>query len=1066
MAMKRVSNAVSGHPSTVIVAVLILTTFLFSAYYFQGAEMEAEEETYLPDNELVNAQMEISEKYGTTSSVQVLVRSRDSDILTKDALLEMLEVEKAFLENEDIQSTLVPETNPQRLISIADAIVIGNMLLSLIDDMNSTFQDMRYLSSGLENLVNASYDNINQSIGTPWMNGTIVAVNASLTENTTLILEKLSQFQDVATGDIFSGIQDLSIDIKIGIMNATNDSDVKILVSELAYYDGETTQRVNKAIEDMGLILNSVIAEIMQLNLTVQALKMDPNATSNTTVLMALESLEFMLSELSSSVYGLAYMTESLDVTNTTATLDGAILAINYMASFLLTKDFSPEEGSLSAKGGMIIVMFNASALPNETSGETSDRFLNLEKSMVTIVESQNLEATEMDVMGEALISEEIVNAAMDSVNILLPIAFILVIVILAIAYRSALDVLFSFLALGFAITWVWGFGVILGFTFNPMTIAVPILIVGLGIDYGIHITLRYKEEIRKGKKPEKASQATIQSVGAALSLTTVTTVIAFLSNITSEMRVIGEFGVLCALGIIGSFVNMTTFVPACKQLIDKRKIKKGKPLVKGAEANDKDQSDNFDEEMRKQRWQSVKGSGIQALNKGLSAGAIAAEHHPIPVIIIVLLLTGGSAFLALGLSTEFDLEDFLPEDLEVSKDLKFMLNEFNFSAESAEILVKGDLTQHKVLKAMDDTIANMSNDKWVVQKYGVGGSEPDVTSILSVMRDVADDQTINNPLDLYSQKFKAMFEGNDTDGDDVPDTNIKSLYDWLCSNETVKDTVISVLHRVEDENGECNYDSTIIRINVDTEDNTKTQELYDELKEDYLPLKELVNDGTLDQSTITGMPILLHVILGSLNESMIRSMIVTVIASFIILTIIFWVMKKSLVLGMITTIPVILVMAWILGTMYLLGIPYNVLTISVTALTIGLGVDYAIHITHRFIEESENFEDVDEASRYTLAHTGTAVFGAAITTIAGFGILIFSILPPMRQFGAVISLTILYAFLSAVLVLPTMLVIWAKRRKKVGDIEDSGEKVVEKENEKELEEENKEEEEARELPA
>ncbi len=70
---------------------------------------------------------------------------------------------------------------------------------------------------------------------------------------------------------------------------------------------------------------------------------------------------------------------------------------------------------------------------------------------------------------------------------------------------------------------------------------------------------------------------------------------------------------------------------------------------------------------------------------------------------------------------------------------------------------------------------------------------------------------------------------------------------------------------------------------------------------------------------------------------------------------------------------------------------------------------------------------------RNTVGHTGTALFGAAVTTMGGFGLLAFSIIPPMRQFGIITAITIFYSFLASVLVLPTFLVLWARYRRSRG---------------------------------
>jgi len=91
------------------------------------------------------------------------------------------------------------------------------------------------------------------------------------------------------------------------------------------------------------------------------------------------------------------------------------------------------------------------------------------------------------------------------------------------------------------------------------------------------------------------------------------------------------------------------------------------------------------------------------------------------------------------------------------------------------------------------------------------------------------------------------------------------------------------------------------------------------------------------------------------------------------------------------------------------------------------LGITYAIHITHRFLEDWEKEKDILEALKKTVRHTGTSVFGAAATTMAGFGTLGLSSMPPIRQFGEISAISIFYSFLLSVFILPTFLYFWAK---------------------------------------
>jgi hypothetical protein len=112
---------------------------------------------------------------------------------------------------------------------------------------------------------------------------------------------------------------------------------------------------------------------------------------------------------------------------------------------------------------------------------------------------------------------------------------------------------------------------------------------------------------------------------------------------------------------------------------------------------------------------------------------------------------------------------------------------------------------------------------------------------------------------------------------------------------------------------------------------------------------------------------------------------------------------------------------------MFVLDIPFNVLTGMITSLTVGLGVAYSIHLSERYNQELARTGDVWTAMDRAVTGTGGALLGSAATTVGGFGVLVFAILPPLQQFGLITGLTIVYAFLASVLVLPSLLVVWTR---------------------------------------
>jgi predicted RND superfamily exporter protein len=163
------------------------------------------------------------------------------------------------------------------------------------------------------------------------------------------------------------------------------------------------------------------------------------------------------------------------------------------------------------------------------------------------------------------------------------------------------------------------------------------------------------------------------------------------------------------------------------------------------------------------------------------------------------------------------------------------------------------------------------------------------------------------------------------------------------------------------------------------------------------------------------------------LLDTVIQGLVITLVAVFLFLALAYRLTGSPASLGVVTLIPVGLAVTWILGSMWLLDIPFNTLTGTITSLTVGLGIAYSIHISSRYEIELQRQGNVWEAMETTVTGTGGALLGSAATTVGGFGTLAIAILPILQQFGIITGLTIIYAFLASVLVLPALLVLWTR---------------------------------------
>ena len=112
---------------------------------------------------------------------------------------------------------------------------------------------------------------------------------------------------------------------------------------------------------------------------------------------------------------------------------------------------------------------------------------------------------------------------------------------------------------------------------------------------------------------------------------------------------------------------------------------------------------------------------------------------------------------------------------------------------------------------------------------------------------------------------------------------------------------------------------------------------------------------------------------------------------------------------------------------MALIGLKWNVLTVMVTALTLGIGIDYSIHMWRRFEVELQKRGDHWGALEEALDTTGVALMLSAATTMAGFAVLLFSPMPIIQDFGLITAITVLFSLVLALMVLPVLVELAAR---------------------------------------
>jgi predicted RND superfamily exporter protein len=645
--------------------------------------------------------------------------------------------------------------------------------------------------------------------------------------------------------------------------------------------------------------------------------------------------------------------------------IDISLEEVQELMATLLPSDFDPEDPK--ADSTLILVMI--------FGRYNEPRFKKISLNIKDTVNNMDFKHVKVHQTSNALLTNDVDQSVWNTTITLGIAVFILIVILLAFSFRDYTYVLLPIFTLVIVAIWTFGTMVFLGIEFTVVEVAVLPLVVGLGIDYSVHISRRYQEELRKNKDVSLALSNSVRKVGSALSLAVFTTIIAFFSNIFSEIGPIRNFGILVGLGIFYAFFLTLTFHVALRFLFDSRRGAR----ILGTNKENK-----------------------QVLDRGMRFGALTVKKFSVPILLVVIVLTALGGFFAMGVETEFSLEDFVPQQWPTMRTTNLIRNDFVSASFSQEyIFLEGNITEPEVIQNIGLMETNIQDDTHVVK---VEFQNEERLRVDSIRKYMAEAISKNATLGVL---FKLTPQG-------LPDSgcardDIDGMFTYLCTNSTYQEKVKSVLYINDGE-----FEATVIRVFVTADKTDDARRVHNELKEDIVD-----TPGVLEK--ITGETILVITTIDSFQRSQVLATAFSVIISALVLMMVY----RNAILGLIAVVPVAISTIWILGTMFVLGISINVFTVMVTALTIGLGIDYSIHIIQRFREERKT-QSPKKSMQITIEQTGSAIFISAITTIVGFAVLLLSPMPLTQHFGVITAATIVYSFDLAVFVLPILLVAWA----------------------------------------
>ncbi|MDR0638412.1 MAG: MMPL family transporter [Spirochaetaceae bacterium] len=598
-------------------------------------------------------------------------------------------------------------------------------------------------------------------------------------------------------------------------------------------------------------------------------------------------------------------------------------------------------------------------------------------------------------VSGLPVISASINESVKADLLFLLPLVIVVVLVIMYLPLKSVKAVLYALLPVLVSIVCTMGAMPLFNVKLSVISTVIPVVLVAVGNSYGLHIIIHYLDGLRgsglrrgNSRGDFEAHKAftleVLKTVWTPILLAMLTTLVSFLAFCWTRVLPIREFGIFAAFGVFVAYLTSVTFLPAVIIL--------AKPVItfKGSAV-----SGNVDGSMTGTMIGSIAGSKRDTLARVFAAVVTRKKA-------VVFLVSG--ALIAVSVVGSFKLIvdnifiEYFRRDTIIVKSDEFIRREFGGS-KVVSVMLETDTPE---LMLHPDTLSALDNlNTYLVGNVPGTGKVMSYTSFIKRMNQVL--YAGNNDLSYYEiPSSPERYGKNDKDelGGLIANylfflTDAASSY----SNDPFEPTAIRSIVQLSTL-GERDTNAVVSAINA-----------Y--VAEHFPPY-----------ITVTvGGPSLVEI---STNRFVVQSVWTSMVIAFIGLFIIVAWVNRSIAVGFLGVLPLFIVIVINFAVMGIAGIKLNIGTAMIFSLAMGIGIDYTIH----FLEAMKRTlrEDPQTFLEASYRTSGIAIITDAVSTGAGFAVLLFSRFVMLAQFGALVSLSLINSALVGLFLMPALLLVMKPR--------------------------------------
>lgn len=628
----------------------------------------------------------------------------------------------------------------------------------------------------------------------------------------------------------------------------------------------------------------------------------------------------------------------------------------------------------------------------------------------------------EMTVTGLNKVLEDVSEEIYEDLLMILPWSVLFTIIIITILHRSAKVVVITGLPIVMALAVTFGSSVILNFTLTPMIVATFPILIGLGVDYALHMVNRIEEvrrkelvrltdenerRRRKGQKLQevpdlwdldfykKCVLEMTNSTGVAVLISAMTTIIGFSVLIAPQIVTVAPIrsvGMTLVIGISSTLFFSIILVPTLAWML------------------------GFNKRTNPSMWKNI-------------------GKMPVKGFLVILIIAGSITFSGVMMwSGEMDKSitgsDQTPDNIDSIESLSEYSSYFSGGQTSLFIFSAEDrpndnnTDQIRDLPVLDviDGLENRIDDV----------ERTNTTSIVTFLRTIPvqigwDAPVIGGNYVYKDSLWNFLHEPCWTSNDPV-ECNAWILLDASGPGgreQLRKDMVNVVFDTLSDEvlSMLLNEDGTkgIVYVTQPYMNLDYASELRDDI--DLMLNEDTGLSGTGASKLTGGLPVSLDI-----NEGIHGAQNLTTIVTMIILTIVLSFVFRSVRLGVYTMIPVAVVILWQPILMDSSDVNVNIFTAMIGTIVFGIGVDDSIHVMHRIQEEGETPTGIANS----IEETGQTIFETTITTVSGIAAGFLVTFPGLENFFMIMCLLIIFAFITSTFLLPAIFTLEHATRAKI----------------------------------